>query len=365
LIPSIFFVSICAVVGEVLLGRHKAIQYLLYFFLFNILISQMQKLDDSWIGQILDPTGNSIVTGQLRDYVKEHLDSEYFEVSTGFIFGNKDDIKRFEFPGLKWNTSFVLSRVAIVLLGIGLLYGVSRVFHRFDLRERVRAKKQSNQVIPHVESHPEWKRAKLPPLNISFAIIPLIRVEFLMLIRTGSKWFWLPNIGLMIASIFAPLDVAHQILLPVLWFLQVGRFADIATKETANRVHHFSFGSFRPLTRLFPAQAISAVLLLFLLSVPLLFRYAFAGEWLTMMAIVAGGIFIVLVSLFLGQLSGGRKLFDVMFFMLTYVNLNKAPELDYFGGMGTSPWIITVIFLVSVGLYALSILLRKRQMNRM
>jgi len=41
----------------------------------------------------------------------------------------------------------------------------------------------------------------------------------------------------------------------------------------------------------------------------------------------------VLFAIALGILSGGKKLFEILFFMFTYLNIEMVPFADYFGGM--------------------------------
>jgi hypothetical protein len=89
-----------------------------------------------------------------------------------------------------------------------------------------------------------------------------------------------------------------------------------------------------------------------ILSFPVLLRHIFLGEWTTVSLVVSGGIFIVLLAVCLGIMSGGKKLFEVLFFLLTYCNLNRIPLLDYFGatnpGLGRLGILISLIVLLAV-----------------
>jgi hypothetical protein len=153
-----------------------------------------------------------------------------------------------------------------------------------------------------------------------------------------------------------------MILLPILWFFQVGRWSDLATKEVEHGLHHFTFASFRPLTRLMPAQLIAAIALAIALASPLLIRYFLIGDWLPILSIVTGAVLIVSLSVFLGVISGGKKLFEVVYFMLTYAHLNKADVLDYFGGMVHSPATICTVTMIAVSFLAVGFIVRKFQM---
>jgi len=328
------------------------------------MLANLRNLEDTQIGRLLDPLGTTMVTGQLKDYVRDELGGSENGVSIGFNFGDHDKIQRFDFQGIDWGATYLLSRVAFVFACLGLLFGASRKFHRFDLRERTRSAKENGHVKIQSAKSTEWKREVLPPIVASFGILSLIRVEFLMLIRKGTKWLWLPTLGLMIALAFTKLEIAHMMLLPILWFLQVSRWSDIATKETEHRIHYFSFASFRPLTRLLPAQLIAAVALAIGLAMPLIIRYALVGEWLPILSIVTGAILVLSLSVFLGLISGGKKLFEVVYFLLTYAHLNKAEGLDYFGGMVRSTTSITAVVLITAGFLLIGFAVRKVQMVR-
>jgi hypothetical protein len=119
--------------------------------------------------------------------------------------------------------------------------------------------------------------------------------------------------------------------LPVLWFLQVSRLSDITTKEKTNRVHYLTYTAYKPLVRLLPAQILAGVLLLSTLALPLWLRYLILQQPLPALAIGTGSVFIVLLSAGLGIATGGKKLFEIMFFLITYANLNRIPFADYFG----------------------------------
>jgi len=362
--PSAFVVSCVAVLGEVLLPRHKVLQYVGFFILFNMMLANLQSLEDTQIGRLLDPLGTTMVTGQLKDYVRDELGSTENGVSIGFNFGDHDKIQRFDFQGIDWSVAYIFSRMVFVLASLVMLLFAARIFHRFDIRERVRTSKENEQLKIQSAKSAEWKREVLPPIVPSFGIFALIRVEFLLLVRKGSKWLWLPTLGLMIALVFTKLEIAHMMLLPILWFLQVSRWSDIATKETEHRIHYFSFASFRPLTRLLPAQLIAAVVLAIGLAIPLMVRYALIGDWLPILSIITGALLVVAFSVFLGLISGGKKLFEVMYFMLTYAHLNKAEGLDYFGGMVRSSATISTVVLIAAGFLLVGFAMRKVQMVR-
>jgi hypothetical protein len=273
------------------------------------------------------------VTMGFEHYIKENFDGEGRVTSMGFNFGPKEELQIFEFTGIEWPIGFLLSRILWITFSIGLVFISSTFFHRFDMREKIRAAKKSKvpQDSGESVSVKTISLTALPPIATDYSITAFIKTELLMLYRKGSRWFWLVNAGGMVALLFAPLHVSHQFILPILWFLQVGRWSDLTNKEKTNRIHYFTYAAYQPLKRLLPSQLIAGVILAILLASPLFVRYGIAQDFLPIAGIIAGGFFIVFLAACLGIVSGGKKLFEVLFFAIAYMNLNRVPFADYIG----------------------------------
>jgi hypothetical protein len=271
-LPSMFFVSCLAVVAEVFLGRRSVIQYILFFAFFNIVIANVQMKQGTERLAYFDPFGVKIVTLQMEEVVNAQYQHEVRVASMGFVFSDKQEAKMFVFEGIHWPFLFIISRLAWMAFGITLVLVASRYFHRFDVKEKMRAQKKPKMIesIPTHALAKELRVASLPPVTVNYGILPFIKTELLMLIRKGPRWFWIINLGLMIALAVTPLTIAHQFLLPVLWFLQIGRLSDLVTKEKTYQVHYFTYAAYQPLKRLLPSQIIAGISLMIVLSVPLL-----------------------------------------------------------------------------------------------
>src|SRR6185312_309199 len=113
------------------------------------------------------------------------------------------------------------------------------------------------------------------------------------------------------------------------------------------------------LTRLLPAQIMAGVLFALIAAAPLIVRYLISFQFLPALSIVMGGVFVVLFAVAFGILSGGKKLFEILFFMVAYTNVELVPYTDYFGGMNHGINYI-VLIAVLIGLLALvSFVLRR------
>jgi len=359
-VPTIFFVAALAVAGEVFLHRYTLLMNIGYFFFFCAMGS-LQAANTSF-----DLFGNKPVTTTMQQTVFSRYHDKNLTLSMGFNFSDKKGFHHFIFDGVHWTVTGVLSRVLWICLGLLLVFTSSIFFHRFDIRQKIKAKKKTklSEIIPQVKPVNDIRLSELPPIVPAYGITPFIKTELLMLFRKGPRWLWLINIGGMIALFFSPLAVAHQIILPCLWFLQVARWSDLATKEKTNRIHYFTYASYKPLTRLLPAQMMAGIILSLVLASPLLVRYLAIMQFLTVLNIIMGGVFIVLFAVALGILSGGKKLFEILFFFFTYCNIEKVPFTDYYGGGNHSVNYMALISALIVLLAFISFMLRKLEISR-
>ncbi len=328
-IPAILFVSVLALVFELCFGSYTLLQQITYFFLFSVLlVAPLNKNTQLY----LDVFGTNIVISQLKSEVGEITKSnEEVELNIGYVLGNVKETKKFEFNGMAFPFAFMMSRLLWMVFGVGLIGGISFLFHRFDKKEE-RSQKRRNIETEKRTTMKEVLVINLPKTQVNFSVIPLLKTEFLLILRKGKKWLWFMNLMGMVLLAVLPINISHQLVLPVLWFLQVSRLSDITTKEIRNNVHYFTFSAYKPLGRLLISQITAPIILMLILAAPLIIRLLIANNLSGVLAVGLGAILLVLLAAVLGLLSRGNKLFEVLFFMLTYANINRIPFVDYFGG---------------------------------
>jgi hypothetical protein len=241
---------------------------------------------------------------------------------------------------------------------------ISPIFHRFNVKERLSIKK-TTQNISISKTNNVVVLSSLPNVNINYGIVPLLKTELLLLFRKGKRWLWIINLIGMVLLAALPLKISFQIVLPVLWFLQVNRLSELTTKEVTNNVHYFAFASYKPLIRLLVSQILAGIVLILFLAIPLIVRLAFMANFTAVFSVILGGIFIVLLASTLGILTKGKKLFEVLFFMITYANVNAIPFMDYFGGMNHSSIYILKLIIITTILAFISFYIRKFELKRL
>ena len=363
-VPTIFVVAVVAVFGEVIFGRYGILQNIAFFFLFPVLIG-IQSLDSSLHMFWFDVLGTKYLSDEMVIYVNTHFNESIKTVSSGFLFSDKNINQYFFFKGTHWSAVYILSRLLWIGIAFLLLFISSRLFNRFDVKEIVAVKNKKTNAIELETKHPlkDIQVSQLPVASPAYGIWPFIKTEVLMLFRIGPKWFWLINTGGFIALIFTPLKMAHQIVLPLLWFLQINRWANIATKEKYNCTHYFSYAAYKPLQRLLTSQIIAGVLLATSFASPLIVRYLINGDYGTAISILSGAIFLIALSVFTGVFFGGKRFFEIVFFILTYFNVSAIPALDYFGAFNHGFTYIALLVAINCMLFVGTFMLRNNEIR--
>lgn len=370
-LPALFTISALAIVAEVFLGRKNILQYILFIFLFGIIMANVNGQKNNTVAIFIDPFGVRTMTHSIMDKVNSQYHANIKEVSLGFTFSAKHAFKTFEWNGISWTGIFFLSRLLWICLAFGIVYFSSFFFHRFDFKQSVSKKKKTSASVDLTKASSaspiSINLASLPPVAADYGIFPFIKIELLLLIRKGLKWFWLVNGGLWLSMLFVPINIAHSYLLPVLLFLQVTRWSDLATKEKTNRLHYFTYSSYKPLQRMLPAQLLAGIIMSLVLTLPVLLRYLIVADFYSVINIINGAVFIVLLAVCLGIISGGKKLYEIIFFMLTYAVIEKIPPADYLGGMqhDSHSVIITLVLALNIFLGAVSFAVRSYQVRHL
>ncbi len=368
-LPALFFTASLAVAAEVFLSKRSILQYIAFVFLFGILMANINARKNESVAVLIDPFGVHTVISSIKAAVNSQYHQDIKAISLGFTFNQKQGFRTFTWNGVSWSGFFLFSRLWWLCFSLAIVYFSSLFFHRFDVKQTSKRKvKITGQEDKGVIISPAGiNLALLPSVSINYSILPFIKTELLLLVRRGPKFWWFLNGALWISMLFVPVDIASGYLLPVLLFLQVTRWSDLVTKEKTNRLNYFTYSSYKPLLRMLPAQLLAGVIMAVVLSIPLLVRYLFNFDSYAILNLMNGCIFIVLLSIFLGIVSGGKKLFEIMFFMITYAAIEKLPAADYMGGMQQNHNLvfIFVIFTLNIFLALVSFSVRSYQVRHL
>ncbi len=363
-IPSIFLLSVIAIVFEIIFGNKTNFMNVAFFFLFGAVIA-ITNAGNSVNLQYIDPLGIKFLTNQMSNSVNQLHPNISNSVNVGFLFNGKNNKNYFDFQGSDWSILFIFSRIVWIAIAFGLLYATSKIFNRFDSKIVILSKNKNTDFVQNeIKTEPKAiQLSGLPKTNPNFGIFPIIKTEFLMLIRKGPKWFWLVNFGGMLAMVLMPINQAHQIVLPVLWFLQINRWADLVTKEKFFGTSNFIYSSFKPLQRLLTSQIIAGFLLATFLALPLIFRNLINGNLIEIVSILLGSLLLISFAIFSGIISGGKKIFEILFFVITYTILSGGTFLNYFGGIHQNLNYFLILVMLLFTFLVTSFLIRKHEIK--
>lgn len=358
--PSIFVISCIAVILETLFGSKTSLLNVFFLVLFITMITNTPETENGFSG---DLTGTKLIIHQIKEQVQSITQTDITSLAIGYIVkSDNTTLESFTFSGIHFPKYYLISRVLWILLGIIAVYISSFVFHRF------RKKKKLSIATPTTVS----KKAEITPFDISFlssdmpystSILPLLKTEIKLLIRSTSKWIWILSIIGCIALFFTNDTISLQFVIPILWCLHLKTWGELVIKEKLHRVHYFSFIAFSPIKRVFMAQLICGWGLSILFVFPFIVRKLILLDVLSCFGIVIGGLFIISYSTCMGVLSRGKKLFEVTFLLITYINMNAISYFDYYGGINQNYMHLTIITFLSIGLLSVAILLRNKEIR--
>jgi hypothetical protein len=96
-------------------------------------------------------------------------------------------------------------------------------------------------------------------------------------------------------------------------------------------------------------------------------RCGIAFNFYGVVDILDGAVFVVSLAVCLGIVSGGKKLFEILFFLITYVLIDKGPIADYMGALphGNQMNYLITILVLNMLLITTSFALRKYQVRNL
>lgn len=281
----------------------------------------------------------------------------------------------FVWNGIDWNAELIASRLAWFVIA-GLIAVVAAFpFDRFDESgRRVRRTKAPG------ESEPErvpattgpLPRAHLTPLtSASPSFLELFRRvyrgELRLMLRGRPWWFWAVALGLLVAELLVPLEIARARILPFAWIWPIVLWSGMGSREMREGTEDLVFSAPRPLALQLPAVYLAGVTIALVAGAGVGVRClatlspgAFAG-WL------AGALFVPALALALGAWSGASKPFEALYTVLWYIGpLQPTPALDFMGASdaGVAAAMPAVTALAAVGLLGMAVLGRRVRMNR-
>lgn len=364
IIPAMTVVAGFAILGEVFLRGKGILQGILYFFIFTTLITINMGSTSS--SAITDVFGINEIISSITNQIDTQFHERIKDIALGYTITETASYKTFVWNGVSWSFDYLTSRavwIGMILISVCIS---SFSFHRFDFKT-LKIRRLPIFPVPAKTNYSKIEKIALPAIIPAYGILPLIKIELLLMIRKDPKILNILSFALWVSLLFVPLTTAHVILLPVLFFLQVNKLSDLATKEKAYRLHYLTYAAYKPLQRVLSAQILAAFSLLIALAFPVILRLIIGSSYLNVIQVVNGTLLIAILSISIGIISDGKKLFEVFFFLLTYCVLKRISAVDYLGGIPHPDYLgkMLSIFIINISLLVACVMFRARQVNNL
>lgn len=251
-------------------------------------------------------------------------------------------VNLFRWEGIDWSLAMVPLRLLWIGCAVGLAGVAALNFDRFDpARARVgkarrRSKKTRKAAAVAAAEPPEAVRvlswSAVAPARFRFSVLRMARAELRLMVK-GYHWSWyVAALGIVAAQFSVPLEYASRYALPAAWIWPLAMWSGMGARETRYDTRQLLFSSPYPVSRQLPAVWLCGVVVGGVAGAGIAIRALAAGDVAFARALLIATLFVPTLALFLGTLSGTRKLFEAIYLLLWYVGpVNGLSALDYLG----------------------------------
>jgi hypothetical protein len=369
-LPSVGLVAAFAVLFESISWLRGGLGNVVYFFffLFALVISgETSNVGKTGfaINPYIDFSGWQIV----GDSVSRAAQAAYPEINGGFTFSVTylEAPKFFTWNGIPWTAEIYLSRLLFLVIAIGLVMTSALFFDRFNPSrllpiKRTKTASDSPAPVSAPEATPP-SSIRLTPLantRTSFRFDALFLAELKLFVK-GQPWWWYAiALGLIIAQLVSPLETTRTLLI-IGWVWHILILSTLGNRETRFDTRQIVFSAPRPILNQLPAAWLSAFVVTAALGAGALVKFILIGEWFSVLGWLTGVMFIPSLALVIGTFTGSSKPFEALYILWMYILTQKAPAFDFAGMTTESP--LHIYLPLAVGLFALALLVRERQLT--
>jgi len=373
-----FFVSALAVFFETISWLSGSFGNVVYFFLwlgFYLIypVTSMANNGEAVFDPLKEVTGMTTILSSMSKAVAVAF-PDYGGGSGFIILGEQINTpeRTFYWEGIDWTLEIISSR--LLWIGVALAIGItaSILFKRFDpALEKRRIKKVDSksepQEITEKEVYPITRKYHLTPLStkaFKFSIWRLLISELRLMVKGLGWWWYVIALGFVISGVLVPIDILLRWILPFTWIWPIIIWSKMGSRELYYRTNQYIFTAAYPLKHHLPITLLAGIAITFITGIGAAINLVINGELLHLLAWAIAALFIPSLALSLGILSGGRKLFEVVYIILWYIGpMNQGKYLDFLGASSTSIKIQLSYFIVTIGLIGIAFLGRMKKIK--
>ncbi len=372
--PYLLIIAALAVLFEVTPVLRGAMGNVIYFFTWNVLLIisalSSDRAEAIRSGGVNDVAGLSQILAQISHAAHAAFTNLNNNISLGIQIVEKTAPQStFVWSGVNWSAELILQRLLWVLAAIGIVLVATPIFRRFDsveVQAHRKAQTQSEEEAAGEGTRPTHV-AHLGPYTgqIKPSLVAMTRVELRLMFRSVNRWWMIGAIGLVLATLLAPMAAVRQFIFPIAWIWPLAIWSSMGTREKKFGVEQIVFSCPMALTRQFPAIWLAGITVAFITGMGTILRLLVTGDLAGTAACVVGAVFIPTLALVLGAWSGSAVLFESVYVALWYIGpMNQVPLLDFMGASVATTPANTSIFAILIPVLAiLAYWGRRRQMT--
>jgi len=354
-VPVLLMVAGAAVFFETARWLRGTFGNILYFFFIEVLVIQGIAAD----APAIDLIGAHAITSGIEEAILAVAPGTSVAVQVGalglFDTGSAIAPTPLTWPGIDWTMGLALPRLGYAAVGVAMMMPAAAFFDRFDpsrIKRRRPGKRKKTGVVPDSPGRSLTRRTadiSLAPVTVGFRLTALILSELRVMLK-GYHWSWyVVALGLPIAQIAAPYDIARTYLLPAALIWPLPLWSALGTRDRRYGTQSLMTSSPHPMIRQLSSAWLGGLIISTALCSGMAIKAMLAGQFIQAAAVAAGAIFVPTTALMLGAVTGSRKFFEVSYFMVWYIGLvNRHWALDFIGTTDQAlsrgvPWVFLAV----------------------
>lgn len=308
MIPGIFLcAALTLMIEAVPLFRSRVgvwMAGIVYFVVYVVCISSLFDDSQGIIVRLFDMPGflwlKDSIDQSVYNITGKPAQVAMFVYEDGMI--NNQKLPELFFVPLSFTFDRLFEKIGMIVLGVVLCVTASVLMPRYENTRKISSLSEK----PHRKTNGHG----------------LFITEFILTFRNCSVVWFIVMFVLWLSMFFADIETAQGIL----WILSIAwscvLFSEYGCREKKHNLNTllptlFHAYSYQLLIRFFVGGIVSL-----LVSVPIILRTAFTGEFSGVIAGIIFALFIPALSIFLGQISGSERMFEIIFLIICYIMLN-------------------------------------------
>lgn len=347
IIPGIFLcVALALMIEAVPLFRSRIgvwMAGIVYFVVYVVCISSLFDDSQGIIVRLFDMPGflwlKDSIDQSVYNITGKPAQVAMFVYEDGMI--NNQKLPELFFVPLSFMSDRLFEKIGMIVLGIVLCATASVLMPRYENTRNIISISEK----PHRKTNGHG----------------LFITEFILTFRSCSVIWFIVMFVLWLSMFFADIKTAQE----MLWVLSIAwscvLFSEYGCREKKHNLNTliptlFHAYSYQLLIRFRVGGIVSL-----LVSAPIILRTAFIGEFSGVVAGIIFALFIPALSIFLGQISGSERMFEIIFLIICYVMLNTTSFIKLYAIYGNVIIHNAIISIITFFMLMLSCWMRRIQ----